>query len=106
MEAGGAGGGGSVRRPSTSKHRGAAEDLQNPFTGTGLLASREFRGPAGHGVKTGRDAVAKNGDISPLMDMGPKSMFVSGSLLEKREREMGPGRPVIDRNERGSESDE
>lgn len=101
-----------ARRPTTAKSRKppghASEEECSPFTGTGLLA-RDFHSAGtaahGHGVKTGRDAVSKNGEINPLMDMNQRSLFAPGSLLGRRERATGPARPVIDRDPHSSDSD-
>jgi hypothetical protein len=101
-----------LRRPTTTKGKKlgyTSEEECNPFTGTGLLA-RSFHSAGtaqtGHGVKTGRDAIAWNGGISPLMDVGQRSVFAPGSLLERREREAGPTKPVIDRDPHSSDSDD
>jgi hypothetical protein len=95
------------RRPTTAKKTGYASEDEGPFTGTGLLArnySSAGAGHMGHGVSRG---VSRNGETGPLVDVGPKSMFAPGSLLERREREMGgPQRPVIDRDPHSSDSDD
>jgi len=95
---------------STGKKKtGHLDDEPSPFTGTGLLASKfKSAGTAtyGHGVRTGRDAVNKNGEINPLMDMNQRSMFAPGSLLARREKEIGPTGPVIDRDPHSDSEDQ
>ena len=102
-----------TRRPTTAKSKkpvgyASEEECSSPFTGTGLLA-RDFHSAGtaahGHGVRTGRDAISRNGEINPLMDLNQRSLFAPGSLLGRRERETGPARPIIDRDHHSSESD-
>jgi hypothetical protein len=92
-----------LRRPTTAKKMGYSSEDEGPFTGTGLLArgyTSAGSGYTGHGVY-------RNGETGPLVDVGPKSVFAPGSLLERREREMGgPQRPVIDRDPHSSDSDD
>jgi len=102
-----------TRRPTTGGKKKplvySSDDEYSPFTGTGLLAMNFHSAgttATGHGIKTQRDAVAKNGEINPFMDVGPKSIFAPGSLLERRERETGPTRPIIDRDPHSSDEDE
>ncbi|RPB12536.1 hypothetical protein P167DRAFT_159745 [Morchella conica CCBAS932] len=100
-----------TKRPNTGKgrnHRGESDDEQTAFTGTGLLSHGYHSAGAttmGHGVANGRDAIGKNGEITPLLGAGQKSMFAPGSLLEKRERELGPARPIIDRDTHSSDDE-
>ncbi|PWW72819.1 hypothetical protein C7212DRAFT_285931 [Tuber magnatum] len=102
-----------LKRPQTAKGRtrhgeASGDEGQTPFTGTGLLAGGyQSTGAvkAGHGVATSKDAIGKNGKITPLLNPCSKSVFVPGSLLEKREKEMGPARPIIDRDYHSSDSD-
>jgi len=102
-----------LKRPQTAKGRtrngeASGDEDHTPFTGTGLLAGRyQSAGVvmAGHGVATSRNAVGKNGEITPLLNPFNKSVFVPGSLLEKREKEMGPARPIIDRDYHSADSD-
>ncbi|RPB03908.1 hypothetical protein L873DRAFT_1760460 [Choiromyces venosus 120613-1] len=103
-----------LKRPQTAKSRtrhceASGDEDQTPFTGTGLLAGGRYQsagaGMAGHGVATSKDAIGKNGEITPLLNPYNKSVFVPGSLLEKREKEMGPTRPIIDRDYHLSDSD-
>lgn len=101
-----------LRRPTTStSRRHEIEDSHHGgtgFTGAGLLAGHHnWVGSVGqgHGVKLGSDAVGRNGDITPLMDMREESMFAKGSLLEKREREKGRVAPLMERDAGGSGSD-
>ncbi|CUS08461.1 unnamed protein product [Tuber aestivum] len=102
-----------LKRPQTAKGRtrhgeASGDEDQTPFTGTGLLAGGyQSAGAvmAGHGVATYKDAIGKNGKITPLLNPCNKSVFVPGSLLEKREKEMGPARPIIDRDYHSSDSD-
>lgn len=101
-----------TRRPTTAKSKRpagyASEEECSPFTGTGLLA-RDFHSAGtaahGHGVRTGRDAISRNGEINPLMDLNQRSLFAPGSLLGRRERATGPARPIIDRDHHSSDSD-
>jgi len=100
-----------TRRPTTAKSRKlgyTSEEEYSPFTGTGLLA-RDFQSAGtaayGHGVKTGWDAIAKDGGINPLLDTNHRSVFAPGSLLERRERATGPPKPIIDRDPRSSDSE-
>lgn len=99
------------KRPNTGKgrnNRGESDDEQTAFTGAGLLSHGYHSAGAttmGHGVASGRDAIGKNGEITPLLGAGQKSMFVPGSLLEKRERELGPTRPIIDRDPHSSDDE-
>lgn len=104
-----------ARRPTTGGKKKplvySSEEEYSPFTGTGLLAMNfHSAGTAatGHGIKTQRDAMAKNGELSPLVDVGPRSIFAPGSLLERRERETGPTslRPVIDRDPHSTDDDD
>ncbi|KAI5780908.1 hypothetical protein EDC01DRAFT_753209 [Geopyxis carbonaria] len=95
------------RHATVSKKHGPPAPAPEAFTGQGLLAGGHFSSAGtrgGHGVKTGASAVGPNGEIRPLMDVGQRSVFAPGSLLERRERELGPTRPLIDRD--GSDSDD
>lgn len=98
-------------RPGTGKgrsHRGESGDEETAFTGTGLLSHGYHSagaGTVGHGIANGRDAVGRNGEITPLLNPHHKSVFAPGSLLEKRERELGPARPIIDRDPHSSDED-
>lgn len=100
-----------VRRPTTAKPRKLSlspDEVVTPFTGRGLLAGNiHGAGSAihGHGIKTSRDAMSKRGEIQPLMEIGQRSLFLPGSLLERREREMGPTGPIIDRELHDSDSE-
>ncbi|KAL7266702.1 hypothetical protein RUND412_010744 [Rhizina undulata] len=90
-------------------HRGESGDEDNgPFTGIGLLAhsyQSSGAGAIGHGVANSRDAMGKNGEIRPLLGNMQQSVFAPGSLLEKREREMGVQGPIIDRDPHSSDED-
>lgn len=99
------------KRPNTGKgrpHRGESGDEETAFTGTGLL-SHGYRsagaGTVGHGIANSRDAIGRNGEITPLLGAHHKSVFAPGSLLEKRERELGPTGPIIDRDPHSSDED-
>ncbi|KAG0133766.1 hypothetical protein HOY82DRAFT_253065 [Tuber indicum] len=102
-----------LKRPQTAKGRtrhgeASGDEDQTPFTGTGLLAGKyQSAGAvtAGHGVATSKNAIGKNGKITPLLNPYGKSVFAPGSLLEQREKEMGPAGPIIDRDYHSSDSD-
>lgn len=98
-------------RPNTGKgrpHRGEGGGEETGFTRTGLLSQGYHStgaGMTGHGIANGRDAMGRNGDITPLLHP-QRSVFVPGSLLEKREREGGgPTGPIIDRDPHSSDED-
>lgn len=97
-------------RPNTGKgrpHRGETGGEEAGFTRTGLLSHGYHStgaGMTGHGIANGRDAIGRNGD-TPLLQ-AQRSVFVPGSLLEKREREGGgPTGPIIDRDPHSSDED-
>lgn len=102
-----------LKRPTTSRGRSrhgeaSGDEDQNAFTGAGLLAANyQSAGAAmvGHGVASSKDAIGRNGEITPLINPFSKSVFAPGSLLERREREMGPPRPVIDRDYHSEDDD-
>lgn len=103
---------GHHKRPLTGKgrpHRGeSGDEEQTAFTGTGLLSHNYHSAGAGligHGVANGRDAIGKNGEFTPLLGSNQRSVFAPGSLLEKRERELGPARPIIDRDPHSSDDE-
>lgn len=95
-------------RPHTGKgrpHRGESGDEETAFMRTGLLSHGYHSAGAsmiGHGVANGRD---RNGGINNFLNPQQQSVFVPGSLLEKREREAGPVRPIIDRDPHSSDED-
>lgn len=97
-------------RPNTGKrpHRGESGVEETGFTRTGLLSHGYHStgaGMTGHGVANGRDAIGRNGDITPMFHP-QRSVFAPGSLLEKREREAGPATgPIIDRDPHSSDED-
>lgn len=97
-------------RPNTGKrpHRGESGAEETGFTRTGLLSHGYHStgaGMTGHGIANGRDAIGRNGDITPMFHP-QRSVFVPGSLLEKREREAGPTTgPIIDRDPHSSDED-
>ena len=67
------------------------------FTG-GLLAS-STRGQGG--ARTGRGVVTGDRQAKePMLDVGEKSQYAPGSLLERVERKDGSSRPIIEREKR------
>ena len=83
-----------------SATNGNVDDLDGPFTGTGLLARSASRRTQG-GQRSGRSLQGVDG--KPLVDLVPTSEFTGGSLLQRMEAiaaQQGALDPKIDRQKR------